>query len=437
MMHIDPGLVPLMFAAIAALAVCAIPLAACILFALTLLLWLNPAPLPQGFLLNYSLAIRLNSPALISIPLFALAGELAVAAGISERLLDLADCLAGRGRHAAGARTIAGCALFASVSAVGPAAVTAEGKRLVPDMLKAGYSRPAAAGAIACAAALAIVIPASVPLTVYAAAAGIPTNIVFTASFLPGLILAAGLLIAMITQSRRRKWRSQPPAGRQPLAAALRRAAWSLLMPVLVLTSLFTGFLTAPEAAAFSCLYAVLVGRIAHRDMPLAEIRAALDRASAVAAAILLMAGMGGLLAMLMNACGFTDSMAGFIHAACGGTIGSILFMNVLLLLLGCVLDMTALITVVAPLLLPLAARCGLSPAHFGVVVVLNIAVGLVTPPQAWNAAAAGQVAGIGVWSVARGALPFVAVMLAVLALASYVPAVSLWLPGVFGWPTG
>lgn len=309
-----------------------------------------------------------------------------------------------------------------------------EGKRLIPEMLKAGYSRPTAAGAIACAATLSIVIPASVPLTVYAASVGMLTNIVFTASFVPGLILAAGLFLAMLLHSRRLNRQAPPQPCPREWAGALYDARWSILMPVLVLASLFTGFFTAPEAAAFSCLYAVATGRLAHRDMSWGEFRDAVDRSATSSAAILLMAGMGGLLAMLMNACEFTDRMAWFIYNASGGAVGSIFVINVILLVLGCFLDMPAIITMVAPLFLPLAAMCGLSQAHFGVVVVMNIAVGLVTPPQAWNLAAAAKTAGIDVWPASRGALPFMIVMLATLALVSYVPAISLWLPGVFGW---
>lgn len=435
MMPVDPGLVPVFFITLAVLSLLTIPLAACILFAAILLLWLNPAPLPPDFLLNYSLAIRLNSPALISIPLFALAGELAVAAGITERLLDIADAIGGRGRHAVGMRTILGCTLFACVSGVGPVAVTAEGRRLIPAMLRAGYSRRTAAGAIACAAGLSIVIPASVPLTVYAASVGIATNVVFTASFVPGLILAVALLFAMLAHAHFRRGGEEPrrePS--EPAVSVLWRARWALPLPVLLLTSLFTGFLTAPEAAASACLYAILVGRLSGNRMSWSEVHTALDRAATVSATVLIMAGMGSLLAMLMNSCGFTERMANFLFMACGGSGGAIIAINGIFLVFGCFLDMPALITMVAPLFLPLAARCGLSPAHFGVIVVMNIAVGLVTPPQAWNIAAAAKTAGLDEWSAARGALPFIAAMLGVLALVSHCSALSLWLPGLFGW---
>ena len=433
-MPIDPGLVPLLFAVLAVLAIFTVPLAACILFSAALLLWLNPAPLPPDFLLNYSLAMRLNSPALISIPLFALAGELAVAARLTEDLLDVADAISGRGRHAVGMRTILGCTLFATVSGVGPAAVTAEGKRLIPEMLCAGYSRRTAAGAIACAAGLSIVIPASVPLTVYAATAGLATNIVFTASFVPGLLFAAAIFLVMLLHSHFRTGREVPHRAAAPRTGGVfRQVCRAVPLPVLLLASLFSGFLTAPEAAACACAYAVVVGRLAGR-LSRDEIRAALDRAASMSAAILLMVGMGGLLAMLMQSCGFSGRLADFLYGLCGSETVAIIAINVIFLALGCFLDMPAIITMVAPLFLPLAAMCGLSPAHFGVIVVMNIAVGLVTPPQAWNIAAAAKTAGTGEWSAARGALPFIAAMLVVLALVSHCPALSLWLPGVFGW---
>ena len=434
-MTIDPGLVPLAFLVMTVLALLTIPLAAAVFFAGVLLLYLNPDPLPQGFMLSYSLAMRFNSPALISIPLFALAGELAVAAGITERLLNVADVLGGRGRHAVGARTILGCTLFASVSGVGPAAVTAEGKRLIPEMLRAGYSREAAAGAIACAAGLSIIIPASIPLTIYAGTVGIQTNIVFTASFFPGLLVAAALLGAMCVYSRlrlsERKQRSLA-FGRRVLI--VRDAAWSLLMPVLVLSSLFTGFFTAPEAAAFASAYAIGVGAFVHRSIRWLDVREALARAAVTASTVLLMAGVGGLFVMLMDACGFSARMGDDLYRLAGGRLGSILLMNVVLLFAGCFMDMPAIITLLAPLLLPLAGKCGLSIPHFGVMVVINIAIGLVTPPQAYNIAAAAKEAGVGIWAAARAAVPFLATMLVCLMVVAYLPELSLWLPLAFGW---
>lgn len=434
-MTIDPGLIPLAFIAMTFLALLTIPLAAAVFFSAVLLLLLNPDPLPQGFMTSYSLAMRLNSPALISIPLFALAGELAVAAGITERLLNVADVLGGRGRHAVGARTILGCTLFASVSGVGPAAVVAEGKRLIPEMLRAGYDRAAAAGAIACAAGLSIIIPASIPLTIYAGTVGIQTNIVFTASFFPGLFIAAALLATMAAYSH---WHVSAKKNRSIVLArrvlVIRDAFWSLLMPVLVLTALFTGFLTAPEAAAFSSTYALCVGMLVHRTMRWSDVREALARSAVAASTVLLMAGIGGLFLMLMEANGFTERLGTDLYRLAGGKLGSILLINVILLLAGCFMDMPAIITLLAPLLLPLAYKCGMSIPHFGVMVVINIAIGLVTPPQAYNIAAAAEQAGVGMWAAARAALPFLGTMLACLLAVAYLPELSLWLPRLFGW---
>lgn len=435
-MTIDPGLIPLAFLLLTVLALLTVPLAAAVFFSGVLLLFLNPDPLPQRFMLSYSLAVRLNSPALISIPLFALAGELAVAAGITERLLNVADALGGRGRHAVGTRTILGCTLFAAVSGVGPAAVTAEGKRLIPEMLRAGYSRETAAGAIACAAGLSIIIPASIPLTIYAGTVGIATNIVFTASFFPGLLVAGALLAAMGVYSRlrlsERRHRS-PALGRRVLV--VREAAWSLLMPVLVLSFLFTGFLTAPEAAAFASAYAVAVGMLAHRSMRWFDVRAALARAAVAASTVLLLAGVGSQFAMLMDACGFSERLGEDLFRLAGGKLASILLLNVILLVAGCFMDMPAIISLLVPLLLPLAVKCGMDIPHFGVMVVINLAIGLVTPPQAYNITAAAEEAGVGMWPAARGALPFLGTMLACLLAVAYLPELSLWLPRLFGWP--
>lgn len=437
-MNVDPGLLPLTFALLAVLSCLTVPLAAALFFSGALLLFLNPDPLPAGFFLDYSLAMRLNSPALISIPLFALAGDLAVSAGIAERVLNLADATCGRGRFAAGARTVLGCTLFACVSGVGPAAVAAEGKRLTPALTKAGYPRDIAAGVIACTASLSIVIPASIPLTVYAATTGLQTNIVFTASFLPGLLMALALLAAVALYAARRLGdASIRPAPMRRWRVVFWHARWAVLMPVLMLSFLFTGFLTAPETAAFGSAYAAMAGLFAHRTMRRADVREALVRAATGTATVLLMAGMGGMFVMLMNATGLTERLAETVFLHTGGRLGSIFVINMILLVAGCFLNMPAIITVLAPMLLPLAAMCRMSVPHFGVMVVMNLAIGLVTPPQAWNISAAAKAVELDMWEASRGAIPFMIAMVAVLAVVSYVPALSLWLPAVFGWPVG
>ncbi|MCD8140936.1 MAG: TRAP transporter large permease [Planctomycetaceae bacterium] len=435
-MTLDPGLLPLTFLVLVLFACLTVPLAAALFFSGALLLLLNPDPLPAEFAMDFSLAMRLNSPALISIPLFALAGELAVAAGITDRLLDLADAVCGRGRFAAGVRSVLGCTAFATVSGVGPAAVSAEAKRLTPALVRAGYGKDIAAGLIACAATLAIIIPASIPLTVYAATTGIQTNIVFAASFVPGLLTAALLVAAIALYARLHDIRpSFRPEPLRRLGVVVYHARWAVAMPVLVLGALFTGFLTAPEAAAFASGYAYLVGRYAYRSLTAGTAWEILARAATGAATVLLMAGMGGLFVMLMASCGFTDRLAETVFWLAGGRTGSIFAINIILLVAGCFLNMPGIITVIAPLLLPLAAMCRLSVPHFGVIVVLNLAIGLVTPPQAWNVTAAAKTIGIDMWQASRGASLFMVAMVAALACVSYLPELSLWLPRLFGWP--
>lgn len=435
-MEPEPLLTGIVLVFAAALAALTVPLAACLLFASLAILWLNPHPLPGDFLLEHGLAMRLNSPALISIPIFGLAGELAVLAGISERLLNLADAVGGKSRYAVGLRTVLGCSLFASISGVGPAAVAAEGQRLGPAMIAAGFPKRTAAGSIACAASLSIVIPASVPLTVYAATVGITTNVVFAASFVPGLLLALALLAAMIARSRRTGAPVRPPEDAiQPVGIALCRAGWALLLPVLLLSSLFTGFLSAPEAAAFACAYALAAARLHGVRIAPGALVNAVARSASTAAAILILTAVAGLFVLLVNESGLANAAARLVHTGLGGRVGSILFMNAVLLLAGCVMDMPAIITLAAPLLLPLAELAGMSLPHFGVVVAMSIAVGLVTPPQAWNLAAASSTLGIRPWESFLGALPFLAAMLGVLVLVSFVPELSLWLPRLFGWP--
>ncbi len=435
-MIIDPSLINLLLGVILLLGVLAVPLAAAVSAAVALMLWLNPAPLPPDFFLDYSLALRLNSPALLSIPLFALSGELAVEGGIADRLLGVAALLGGHGNRAVGPKTIVGCTLIAGISGVGSTAVNIESRRLIPKMVRAGYSKETAAAALACAAVLAIIIPASVPLTVYAATISMVPNIVATASFVPGLVMAL-VLLAAIDYTARAQFSSRDyyvdPARRW--LVVLWQAKWSILFPASVLAGVFTGVFTAPEAGAYACTYCLVVGKFMHKSLRARDVLKAIPRAAMGGAAILLLAGVGSLLAMLMKSCGFSERVAEIVFDFAGGRTGGILVLNAALLAAGCVLDMPALISLLVPLLVPVAERCGMPPAHFGVVVVMHIAIGLVTPPQAWNIAAASRSAKVPAWKAARAAWPFVLPMAGCAIAVSFLPGVSLWLPRLFGWP--
>ncbi len=420
-MIIDPNLINLLLVIIALLGFLTVPLAAAVFVAVVILLTLNPAPIPPDFFVDYSLALRLNSPALLSIPLFALSGELAVAGGIADRLLSVAALLGGHGSRAAGPRTILECAFFATISGVGSTAIKAESQRLLPQLTRAGYSRETAAGALACAAVLSIIIPASVPLTVYAATITMVPNIVATAAFFPGVLMALTLLAAMT-------WYSS-------VRFSGKKFHLDLLLPATVLSGVFTGFFTAPEAGAYSCAYCLLVGKFLHKSLRVRDVWKTIPKAATGAAAVLLLAGMGGLFAMLMSGCGFSERVAEIVFRYMGGRVGSILLMNAFLLGAGCFLDMPAIISLLVPLMVPLVAKCGMPLAHFGVMVVMNIAIGLVTPPQAWNIAAASQMAGVPPWRTARAMLPFFFPMVGCLLVVSFWPDLSLWLPRFFGWP--
>lgn len=435
-MIIEPHLIDILLGLILVLGLLTVPLAAAVFAAVVIMLWLNPVPLPPDFFMDYSLALRLNSPALLSIPLFALSGELAVESGIADRLLGVASLLGGHGNRAVGPKTIFGCTLIASISGVGSTAVNIESRRLIPRMVKAGYSKETAAGALACAAVLAIIIPASVPLTVYAATISMVPNIVATAAFLPGLLMAFTLLVAIDYHSRTRfsvkEYYLDPP---KRWLRVLWKAKWAVLFPVTVLTGVFTGVFTAPEAGAYACTYCLVIGKFVHKNLRVRDVWKAIPRAAMGGATVLLLAGMGSLLAMLMEGCGFSERLADIVYGATGGRVGSILFMNVFLLAAGCVFDMPAIISLLVPLMLPLVEKCGMPMVHFGVVVVMNIAIGLVTPPQAWNIAAASQSAKVPAWKAARAAWPFVLAMVICLLAVSFWPNLSLWLPRFFGWP--
>jgi C4-dicarboxylate transporter DctM subunit len=373
----------------------------------------------------------LDQYALRAVPFFVLAGQLMGRSGIADRLIDWVLALVGRVPGSLGVATVGGSAVLGAVSGSSVAAVAALGRTLHPQLVRAGYGRARSAALISSAGAIDIVIPPSIAMILYALAAEQSIPRLFAGGVLPGLLIAAllaGYIVATALVLR------LPVTGRFDPAAVARttwRAGAALFMPVFVLGGIYTGAFSPTEAGGFACLYAIAVARLLYHSMTWGQIIETAGEAAMLSARILIIVAAAGLVTWVLTTRGVPQAVVGWIAAQEVGPVAFLLAVNLVLLAVGCVLDPSSAILVLAPLLVPVAIALGVDPIHFGVVMTVNLAIGMFTPPFGLNLFVAQQVTGVPLADLYRGVLPFVAVMIVALAIITYVPALSLalWRP--------
>jgi len=370
----------------------------------------------------------LDNYALLAVPFFIFAGELMNSSGMAARLIAWVLALTGRVPGSLGVATVGASAAMGAISGSSVAAVAALGQTLYPRLQASGYGRERSAGLLASSGAIDIVIPPSIAMILYGLAAEQSIPRLFIAGILPGLVIAlamAGFIVFVAVRD------DIPTSGRFDASLAwqaTRQAAWALLMPVFVLGGIYNGWFSPTEAGGFACLYAMLVARFVYRSMSLAEIVQSAARAAVLSAKILIIVATAGLLTWLMTTQGIPQAIVAWMQALDMTAFGFLLAVNILLLAIGCFLDPTSAILVLAPLLVPIAVSVGVDPIHFGIIMTVNLAIGMFTPPFGLNIFVAQSVTGLPAHALYRGVLPFVAVQIFALLVITYVPALSMTL---------
>jgi C4-dicarboxylate transporter, DctM subunit len=371
---------------------------------------------------------------LLAIPFFILAGTLMATGGVAQRLIDFANALVGRFRGGLAMAALLGCAFFAAVSGSATATVVAIGTLMIAGMQQAGYSRDFSAGLICNAGTLGILIPPSIVMIVYGAVTETSVGQLFVAGVVPALLLTAALMAAVAVIARRNAFPRQRPADWRELLVTARRAFWGLLLIVIVLGGIYGGVFTPTEAAAVAAVYAFVVAVFAHRDVRVVEVPRILTESARTTAMLMLIIGNAYLFAFVLTTEQIPQQAADWIVGMGLAPWAFLLVLNLLLLLAGNFMEPTSVVLIVAPIVFPIAIELGIDPVHLGILMVLNMQIGLVTPPVGLNLFVTAGVSGLGAGAVIRAALPWLSVLLAVLLIVTYIPAVSLWLPGLLGW---
>ncbi|BDA84844.1 C4-dicarboxylate TRAP transporter large permease protein DctM [Aureimonas sp. SA4125] len=370
----------------------------------------------------------LDNYALLAIPFFVFAGELMNSSGIANRLINWAMAMVGRVPGSLGVATVGASTAIGAISGSSVAAVAALGKTLYPKLVASGYGRERAGGLIAASGAIDIVIPPSIAMILYGLAAEQSIPRLFKAGVLPALLMAAMMAGFVIMVG----WRERIPseAGFEPRVAwqATRDAFWALLMPVFVLGGIYLGLFSPTEAGGFACVYAIVVAMFIYRTMTLGDVIRAAGNAAMLSGQILIIVAAASVITWILTTQGVPQAIIAWINALQLDALTFLLVVNIALLVMGCFLDPTSAILVFAPLLVPIAVSLGIDPIHFGIVMTVNLAIGMFTPPFGLNIFVAQSVTGLPAHSLYRGVMPFTIVLVLALLIITYVPALSLTL---------
>jgi tripartite ATP-independent transporter DctM subunit len=365
---------------------------------------------------------------LAAVPFFILAGNLMESGGISRRLVDFAKAVVGGVQGGLPMTCVLTCMIFAAVSGSSVATTFAIGSVLIPALIAHGYPRSYAAALQASSAELGVIIPPSIPMILFGVSAEVSIGELFIAGVGPGILIGAALMLFVHLYCRYKGWGRQDGDGRLPLATATARAGWALLMPVIILGGIYGGIFTPTEAAVVAVFYALVVGVLIHRELDLEGLLPVLRKSVIASAVIMFIISNAGLFAYLLTRAGIPEMIGQWLTQVLRSPAYFLLGVNAALFVIGMFIETSAAIIVLAPILVPVARHFGVDPVHFGVIMVVNLALGMITPPFGVNLFAACTVARISLDRIIRDLIPFVLVVLGCLMIVTYFPALSLTL---------
>ncbi len=375
--------------------------------------------------------IGADSYSLLAIPFFILAGNLMNVGGITERIITFANACVGRFTGGLGLTTVMSCMVFSGVSGSAVADASALGKVLIPGMKRQGYHGGFAASVTAAASVMGPIIPPSIPLVIYGLSVGKGVSVaaLFLGGVIPGLLLALGLSVVVYIIAKKRNYPKHEAVPFRALVSAAGQAGWALFMPVLILVGITGGIVTVTESAAIAVLYAAFVGMAIHRELNWRNIGPIFVQTALDTAVVMIIIAFASGFGWLMAVSGLPRQVAGVITSISDNPLIILLMINGLLLVVGLFMEAIAAMIILIPVLIPIVEAAGIDLVHFGLVMVFNLMLGLLTPPVGILLYICGNFANVRIEAVVREVLPFLAVGVLVLVLITYFPSLVLWLP--------
>lgn len=391
-------------------------------------------PAAPWIIIPSSMFNGMDSFPLMAIPFFLLAGELMNRGGISRRLVAFATALVGHIRGGLGHANVVANAMMSAVSGSALANIAAVGRVMIPVMSERGYEREFATGITISSSLLGPIIPPSITMVIYAVTAGASIGGLFLAGVVPGVLMALGLMLVIYVRARRKNYPVNERFSGWAVLKTGKEAIIALMMPVIILGGIFGGVMTPTEAAAVAVAYAMFVGLFIFRELTLKDMGEIFVSTGVLTGFVMLIVGTARVFSDILAQEAVPQVIAGAVLSITDNEILLLLLVNILLLLVGCVMDTTAAIIILVPILLPVVSALGVDPLLFGVIMCINLVIGLATPPVGVALYLGSNVAGIKVERVIWATMPLLLVQIVVLLLVTYVPAIGLSLPRAFGY---
>ncbi len=368
---------------------------------------------------------------IMAIPFFILAGNFLTHGGVAKRMIRFATAIVGHLHGGLALGGVVACALFAAVSGSSPATVVAIGSILLPAMVKQGYPKKFGVGVIGTAGALGILIPPSIVMVIYAVSTNSSIGRLFIAGIIPGLLLALLLMVVTWAVAKKRNYPRMKRASLKEVWASFRESMWGLFLIVVVIGGIYAGIFTPTEAAAMSAAYAFFVSVFVYKDLTLKQVpRVLLDSAN-LSAMILYIITNAVLFSFLLTSEQIPQSLATWINDMGLQPWMFLVVVNILLLIAGNFMEPSSILLITAPILFPVAMKLGIDPIHLGIIMTVNMEIGMITPPVGLNLYVASGISGMGLTETTKACAPWILVMIAFLLLITYVPIISLWLPNL------
>jgi C4-dicarboxylate transporter DctM subunit len=368
---------------------------------------------------------------IMAIPFFILAGNFLTHGGVARRMINFASDMVGHWHGGLALAGVLACALFAAVSGSSPATVVAIGSIILPAMVKQGYPKRFGAGVITTSGALGILIPPSIVMVMYSVTTNTSVGKLFMAGVVPGLLLAFLLGLTTWVIAKKHNYPRMAKASWGARWLSFRRCVWGLLLIVIVMGGIYSGKFTPTEAAAMAAVYAFFIAVFVYKDLKIKQVGKVLLDSASLSAMLLYIITNAVLFSFLMTNENIPQAMAEWITNKGLGVVTFLLVVNVLLLLAGNVMEPSSIVLIMAPILFPVAMKLGIDPVHFGILIVVNMEVGMCHPPVGLNLYVASGITKMGISELTVAVLPWLLTMLGFLIIVTYVPQISLWLPNL------
>ena len=391
----------------------------------------NSSRLSDSFMVQ-QLITGTDSFPIMAIPLFILAGELMAAGGVSKRILNVCSAYFGHITGGLAIVTVVVCMFFAAVSGSGPATVAAVGAMVVPAMLEKGYSKSFTLALIATAGSIGVIIPPSIPMVIYGVSTSTSISSMFMAGFVPGILIGLSLILMSYIYCKKNGWKGEEKryTAKEKLAAVW-DAKWAIINPIIILGGIYAGIFTPTEAAAVAAVYAFICGAFIYRELNLKDIFSTIGNACNTTGTTMVIIGCATAFTRILTIEKIPGVITSTITGMTDNKVVILLLILVLLLIVGCFMDTTPAMMVLSPILLPIAMQFGVNPIHFGIIMVVSLAIGFITPPLGINLFVAARVGRSNLETVVSGIVKFIIIMIVDLLLITFIPAISMWLPNL------